>query len=65
MFNYIQVKMDDRRDHVYIAWSFYSLILSDSGKYRLICSLIVKGEIVLIFYFQSAEILNDLIGVVK
>lgn len=53
MFNYIQVKMDDRRDHVYIAWSlFYSLILSDSGKYRLICSLIVKGEIVLIFLFS-------------
>ncbi|EAL15729.1 hypothetical protein protein [Bacillus cereus G9241] len=25
MFNYIQVKMDDRREHVYIAWSlFYS-----------------------------------------
>lgn len=43
--------MDDRRDHVYIAWSlFYSLILSDSGKYRLICSLIVKRDIVLIFF---------------
>ena len=44
--------------------SFYSLIISKSGKYRFICSLIVRG-IVLIFYFQSAKILNDLIGVVK
>ena len=52
MFNYIQVKMDDRRDHVYIAWSLLFInTLSDSGKYRLICSLIVKGEIVLIFLF--------------
>lgn len=38
--------MNKRGEHVYIAWSlFYSLILSNGGKYRLICSLIVNEVI--------------------
>lgn len=56
--------MNKRREHVFITWSlFYSLILSYSGKYRFICSLIVKRSVVFKYLnFQLNKILHDLIG---
>ena len=38
------MKINNRRDHVYIAWSLF-IHLKNSGKYRLICSLIISRVI--------------------
>ena len=55
--------MNKRREHVLLHALFYSLILSCSGKYRLICSLIVKRSVVFNYFnFQLNKILHDLIG---
>lgn len=59
----MQLKMNKRRDHVLLHVLFYSLILSYSGKYRFICSLIVKRSVVFnCFNFRLNKILHDLIG---